>query len=620
MQTEDPEEFETRPAYRRVGLYLPGLLIAGLALAVLVFLVTMQVLGWDHPILRVQSAAAPYAVPAHDRVYLYESPNTHKYFASIGGDYERLLQVWRGYLTPSDHLGFVEITEPASLDHIRGGVLILPSAVALSDAERGALARFRDQGGALLATWASGARDAGGAWKGWQFLQSLGARVTGEILHDPTTSRYLILSGEAPVSQQLAAGQGVLFANPAESLLRLNAESIAARVMNAQRNPGEEPIGQGAVVFSESGPTAGRAIVFSFAESAWEAQPHAMYRLIDDGLAWLQRQPVIVRAAWPNGKRAAQVVQVDVEDEPGNTALVMAALKASNFPASFYMAGTSAKLYPDLVRTMARDFEIGYLGEVANGFKDQTAQVQQQRIAAMRAEMATLLPGTLAGFHAPSDSADATTEKLLYRAGIQYAVVAAEPTGVCWPYTLKSDGDAAGDPLVLLPRCQRDDVALSRPNTDAEHIRKELIRDFELTLSMGALGVLAVHSQEFGAGQPLTNALPGFFAHAAQRSDQVWFATCAEVASWWRERGRLKLSYNPAGNRVEFFITVTGSAPLKGASLVIMLPHKDVQPVVRGQKVGMPPAHVQAIDHYRAAIVFDQLEPGNYAYQATFDQ
>jgi hypothetical protein len=113
--------------------------------------------------------------------------------------------------------------------------------------------------------------------------------------------------------------------------------------------------------------------------------------------------------------------------------------------------------------------------------------------------------------------------------------------------------------------------------------------------------------------------MPGFLTHLKKHRDRVWMASGGEVAQWWRERARLKLSSKNLGRRLEFNLSVTGKAPLKGASLTVMLPRKGILPNVQALKTGLPKPNVQKIDEYRASIVFPSLNPGDYAYQATFE-
>ena len=162
-----------------LGPYLPAMIILSLAVPLLIYLLFMQSMGWNLPLLGMHGAVS-VAKPAGSNVILYNSSNSKSYFAGIGGNYDVLLGPWRSYFL-SRKLEFREVQTPAQLHQQDSGVLVLPSAVALSDEERFEIMAFRSKGGAILGTWATGTRDGKGVWQGWQFLGNLGVRVIGEL-------------------------------------------------------------------------------------------------------------------------------------------------------------------------------------------------------------------------------------------------------------------------------------------------------------------------------------------------------------------------------------------------------------------------------------------------------
>jgi peptidoglycan/xylan/chitin deacetylase (PgdA/CDA1 family) len=623
MPTEQPETFEDRPAYRRVGIYLPVLFILGIAMATLSYVAAMQVLGWKTPTFgnslfagmpgRTEIATVP------KNLILYASPSTKNYFATIGGNYDRLLSPWRGYFANRNE-SFQEISDPAQLRALEKGILILPSSVALTEEERSGILRFRAGGGAVLATWAVGTRNVGGDWEGWKFLEELGAKSLGEIPLEPV-ARHLILNGESPVSHSQGAGQRIWLGNASERMLRFTGQNNAARIMNWSRIPDTERKDEGAVIYAEPSATAGRTALFAFAESGWEAQPQPMYALVDDTLGWLLRTPVIVRGAWPAGKRAAQIIEMDTEEGFPNALRFASMMTAIDYRGTFYVLTSVGKQFPDVLATLARGFELGYHGDIHVGFKDQPVDLQRTRIVAMQTELASVVPDTsrIVGFRAPTEGYDANTEKLLQKSGIRHHVTDPSRTEARLPAFAKIDGANNDNTLMILPRTQRDDINLAKENLNVEQTTQALIADFDLAEDMGALGLLSVHSQNYGADSILTQAMPKFLDHLKSHRAQIWLASSGQVADWWRERERFKLSSKATGKRVEFNVTVTGNTPFTGGSLVVMLPQKGAMPSVQQLKIGMPKVTVQKIDDYRAFILFEPLSPGNYAYQATFE-
>ena len=619
MAIVDTDKFSKRPFFQRLGFYMPFMIIVGTMVPVMVYLLVMKTLGWQLSTLDANGALA-YSAQTRENVTLYASSNTDAYFKGIGGNYEVLLVPWRGYFS-NRKLGFKEVRNASELSKQKAGVLILPSALSLSVEERAGIQAYRAKGGSVLSTWATGTRNDKGEWEGWQLLESLGVKVLGEI---PVTedARNLTLTGESPVSHTLPAGYRIWMDKTSELLLRVKGDMVAARFMDYARINDETRRGEGAIVYSESKGGLNRTAYFAFAESAWESHPTAAFNLIDDTVRWLEREPALVRASWPEGKVAAQVIEMDTEQEFQNAVPFAAMMRALEYRATFYVLTSVGKLFPDILTMLARDFEVGYHADTHVGFKGQPANVQEQRLQNMKAEMASVLPdiSRINGFRAPTEGYDTTTELLLQKAGIRHHTADPARTEGRLPIFVKQEGVATQDALIVLPRTQRDDINFTKQNLSVEQTRSELIDDFDLVVDTGSLGLLSVHSQNFGPDSTLVKAMPGFLEHLKTRRTQIWLASAGQVADWWRDRERFKLSYGNSGKRVEFNITITGKTPVNGSTVMVMLPQKGFLPEISGLKLGMPKPVVSKIDDYRASIVFGSLPPGNYAYQMTFSK
>jgi peptidoglycan/xylan/chitin deacetylase (PgdA/CDA1 family) len=610
---------QPHPYFKRIGTWLPTMIILGLAVPLLVYVAVMQMIGWRTPVLGAHGVIS-YAASSGNDILLYASPNSRAYLAGIGGNYETLLVPWRTYFQDRK-LGVKEIQDASQLSSHKNGVLVLPSAVSLSDEEQTEIVAFRARGGAILATWATGTRNGKGDWEGWQFLEKLGAKVLGEIPGNAEVNN-LILTGESPVSNTHPAGHRIGMGKTSESLLRATGEMVAGRFMNWARITDTERRNEGAIIYTETSADSGRFAFFAFAESTWESRPLAAYGFIDDTLQWLQREPAIVLAAWPNGKRAAQIIEMDTEDGFANALSFASTMQALDYPATFYVLTSVGKLFPDVLTRLARDFEVAYHGDVHDSFKGQSATVQEQRIQNMRREMASVLPDikNVTGFRAPTEGYDSTTEQLLHKYGIKHHASGPNRTEARLPLLAKLEGVSKEDTLVVLPRTQRDDINFNLEKLTVDQTTQALIDDFDLVVDTGALGLLSIHSQNFKPDGTLPKAMPGFLVHTKQRRALVWTAKAGEVSDWWRDRDRVKFSYTNSGKRLEFNITVTGKNPVSGTSLVLMLPQRGVLPNVQPSKIGGVKPTVTTIDKYRANITFDSLSPGNHIYQATFAQ
>lgn len=283
---DEADEPEAQPFYRRLALYLPLIVIAGIGASLLTYLMGMEMLGL--PIRHWSGSSLLSTFRANDTptVVLYAPRATRAFFESVGGDHERVLQPWRQYLTESRR-SYHEIDDPALLKTLGDEILVLPSAIALSAVEIDALAAHQKRGGAILASGAFGARDEAGHWLGWQGMQRLfGTHVVSEI--PPVAGpRWLHIAGSAPGVQYLDEGSRIPLDPAPEPALGLQGTSRAATVDAAPGMPGN---GSTLIAYGET--AGGRWIIWGIPESVWTNQPSAMKQLSSGALDWLERRPM----------------------------------------------------------------------------------------------------------------------------------------------------------------------------------------------------------------------------------------------------------------------------------------------------------------------------------------
>ena len=615
---DDEDSPEVRPAHRRVGTYLIGIVVIGIAASVLVFTMTMQGMGWPPAVLGGAKAATA-AASGGAGLMLYVTPQNRRYYADAGGNYDALLGPWRNYLADVQIKGR-ELTQASEISSLASGTLVLPSAAVLTPDERRAILAFRDRGGSVLATWATGTRGPAGEWIGWDFLEQLGgAKYLGDIPKSAEVG-HLILNGESPVAFSQGAGKRIWLGSNAEPALRLRGPAVAARFMNWTRTPDPARADEGAVIYAEAGTQGGRTVIFGFAESSWEYQSADIHSLVSDSLSWLARRPTLLKAAWPHGRKSAQLVEMDTEEGFANARTLARMMREIDYRGAFYVLTSSAVAFPDVLTDLHRDFELGYHGDIHTSFKGQSRDVQQQRITGMVSQLQQVItqPGAARGFRAPTEGYDKTTDVLLLKAGLRHHLAGPGEANLRLPFFAPIEGTDISDGLLILPRTQRDDLNLLAAFNDAAQLTQAMINDLNLARDNGALGVLSVHSQNFGEAQPMHQAMPPYLAYLRSQREAIWLASPSDIDTWWRERERLRMAVRQVGPRMELDLSVSGNQPVKGGSLTLMLPQKGVLPAINGLKLGMPVPKVTLLDDFRATIVFDNLQPGDYFYRITF--
>lgn len=564
-------------------------------------------------------------------VHLYVSPTTQAYFPTVGGRYESMVKPWRDLLA-SASFATRELSRPDELQGLGGGVLVLPSAVALSDLERQALLRFRQQGGSILATWATGTRDAQGHWLGFDFVRELmGFTVTGEIGKDAPT-RFLIPYGETPVNRTVPAGRRIWLGQAGEKPLQLKGGVEAAAYMDWARlvlSVGDHP---SAIVFDESATS--RRVMFGFAETAWDSQPDEVRALAADALRWLRRAPGAQLAAWPQAHRAAQLIEMDTEEGFGNAVHFAELMDSMGAAGTFYSLTSEARKNRALVRQLAETHEIGFHGEVHIGFKGLARDKQQARLDRMMSDMHDILGtadrwprGAGRGFRSPTEAYDDTTEVLLQAMGFLHHVADPSRSQDRLPMFSAATPDRSTG-LVVLSRGQADDLNYIQLKLDGQQIGAALIAEYEMNLLMAGLAVVSVHSQNFAdparlLGKPLhtslmTRAVEDLARHIGPRHERVWMAPAGQISQWWRDRNRASLATRADGAQLELDLTVSGTTPIKSLTVRVNHPRQNVLPLVHPVGPAAPKPEVRQIDRFSSALVFASATPGVHRYRVTF--
>jgi peptidoglycan/xylan/chitin deacetylase (PgdA/CDA1 family) len=554
-------------------------------------------------------------------VYLYASPATAAFFDANESDYNTLLGQWRVFLKKYGK-DFREIGRADLLSPLPRGVLVLGSALLLDDEERRAIDEFGRRGGSILGTWATGARDGTGNWRGFQFVQdTFELRIAGQIGRD-SEEWFMMPMGDGPLTWPLPSGRRMYLGKVAENLLRIDGRHIAARyaAWDRSRSPG---VADGAIAFTEK--QGSRRIYLGFAESAMDFHAREdIYDMLDAMVSWLRREPRMYKAAWPEGKVAAQLIAMEVDGAPQSSGALAQQLEELDLRATFFLMSSQAIKAPDLLRSMMRrNHEIAYHADAAGGFKGQRPELQEQRMLEMFEQMRRVTgprPGVLPGLRASAESYDQSTEILMRRHGLQYHAADSASTEDRLPFFSRSEKAIAhAEALIVLPRTSLDDAGYRAAGMNSERAVQYMMREFDAAVEMGALNVLSIHSSTFGNETPVNQAMPSLFRKLAELRNKVWTARGDDIAAWWRNRERVNVKSRADGRG--YVVELTVAAPGVPPGLTVMTTHADAgrPPVlVEPMTPYTPSVSIRPVDAFRSAIVLNRLSPGTHMYRVRF--
>lgn len=552
-------------------------------------------------------------------VLVYDGSANRSYFSGGGLDGRFSAQFWVGLLAKYK-FRYRAINDVEDIESAAPSVLVLPSTVVLNARERQAIVNFRARGGSVVATWLTGVRDEGGAWRGFGFMQSaLGAKVEGYT--GPTDQvRYLNIDGDTPLAHGLPAGVRVWTDRPKEWYpMLLSGAHSAGLITNWARDINDEKPRQ-VIVYEErrlgSGPPS-RSVVLSWPERLWMSSDPRQFEAVSYGaVSWALRRPSAYLAHWPYPYRSAFTVMVYQADLVNDNDLPFAQLvEKTGLRATYYALSFEVGKSADGLRKLqARGHELGYLSDRGEPFEKLPREEQAERMKRMRDELAAnkIVLAPNAGFYPIFFSYDKNTLALTLAGPYAHLVAHNGSTDGRAPFVVPpSEGvTRSGPPLIGLPHTQRGPEELSNELDDEEVL--EIFKG-ELKASDQAAG-LAVG--RFPNQTLLSKELQqDLFDAVKARADHMWLASTSQLTAWWRERTRLRFELSGDISAAQLSVTVADGPPLQyPAAVVLTLPAPGSQLVISGG----PSAQVQPVDEFRAAVVLKGLTPGVHTWQIRF--
>lgn len=581
-----PDSFSKRSPFHKVGFYLVFLAILGVAGGALVYTSVMQYLGWS---VKPGEATVSVSLSSKPTLWLYRSSHSDRYFSSVGGDYAVLVKPWHEFSAKAG----IRLQEFTSLDGAAVGgnnVLVLPSAVALDTAERQAIQRYREAGGAVLLTWATGTRGAAGEWLGWDFIHALtGVKVSGEV----TVSQMALTMGEGPISHSFAAGTRLGLTPVSEKPLELEGGHVALvsgatkfGLTDAQRGHGGSA-NKGLWVVNELGSSQqSRVAVLGFAETAWEQNKNDVYTLLANSLGWMIRLPLVLPSQWPDGQHAAAFLSVRLVRQNAEVADQAELLRRTASTGSVYVPPGMSPSSTLAWRSALPNWDLGY-------WVDDLGQVSTVISALPFVAGQDLIVGVQLDARQSAGSFD----QAYFEAGGRYRL-GGDLAANAMPRLVPLSGQKPGKRFVSLP--------LPVSLVDNEGWSR-------LALG-GVAAVPALVADLDKEEEPITS----WRALLRQPPPSVWVSNAGTISTWWVDRERFQVNVRYLGARVEVDVSVLGDRSFAGGALIVMTPFKARPPVVTSLKTGMPSPQVTLLDDYRALVRFDRLSAGNYFYQMTF--
>lgn len=551
-------------------------------------------------------------------LYVYFSPTTDKWLQSSGQSNEAAFKVWRRYF--KKYGTAAKEIDRGQLLGLAGGasVLILPNCVALDAQEREAITRLAAQGTSLFATGWIGTRDNNGTDTGNGFLQqTFNVKTHGTFQSDD--GLFMLPFGDGPLTWPLPAGRRMDLGDQINTAIRVESPNTAALMLGWDRIMDKSP--HGVLAFNET--TSSRQVFLGLTENIWPVRLDSVEQAMLDAIfAWLRRQPQAYKSAWPQGFRAAHLIEMDTEDKYYAATNLAAHLEKYGFRGTFYSLTSEAARYPDVVKDLLkRGHEIAYHADVHYGFGRQPVKEQELRIQFMIEQMRSIIGERVkeaTGFRAPTESYDINTEILLRKYGLRHHAADPAASEDRLPFfSIAEKNVDTDDALVVLPRTQWDDVNFTYLRIPPDMVSKVLEYDLNVAVQSGGFALLSVHSQYYIDDGLMNGLMEPYIRKVAGFKDKLWVARGDEITQWWRDRAKVQVKQSPSGDGID--IKLRSARDVKGLTVYVTLPRKNSTVVWKPQSSSTAAKfHVQAIDPFRAALVFDVLPLGETTGRVEF--
>jgi len=532
---------------------------------------------------------APAATSLSREVALYRSEATSAFFPE-DDFYPDILNRWRELIVEAGG----SVREVASIAEVEGlmgsGLLVAPAAVCLGDNEVDAFRSHTSEGGDLLLTWATGARDADCEWRGWSVIEEFtGASDVREL--ERRAGLFLTVPGGMPLSGGIEPGARLELQWDAQIAVETEGTRVYWSDWALNPEPAEGTIRVDGAVALRNVEGGGRVSWYGFlAQNAVDTLDETrIRRLLLNGILWTAGVPSAELHPWPEGSRSALLMTQEVEGEFRNSLPTANVALKHGVPITSFVVSRLATGYPELAAPLAS------AGELASQSSDNAMLAglpvaeQQTRLRRSIQELQAWTGANPVGLRAPQERVDEELLRAWSSLGGTYVLgLNAGRTGSPEAFELE------GSHVVLLPRMLKDDYNLV--------IQERILRPAELAAesraglnkfrAIGGLATLTVHSS-LGGSARLVGAVDEVLASVVAEGGW-WLATGGEVADWTLARHSTEVAFlSVASDRIELEVRAPTDRPLSNAWITVNLPDSpDVWSPVSGeapQSYGLTP-------------------------------
>jgi len=408
-----------------------------------------------------------------------------------------------------------------------------------------AIHRGLDTGKGVVFVGPAGVRDADANWIGWNRFHSIMGSSNLREFSGPETM-FLVASGMGPIGTASMAGHRISFLQR-DGQWGIAGLPGAAYWADYDRKafPVDEVFHAAAVGTRGTGRFAWVGFDPDLAAEGHDNQD-AFDRLVADLVTWSLSVPATEVALYPGSKPNALLIAMDTEWQFENAVYLGDLLQSRGLRGGFMCVNEWAAENADLVRNLAEYHDIGSHSEDHSVFVGQPLRTQITRLRQSADGLAELSGQQILGFRPPEERYDDLTLDALAETGFTY-ILGGEASAVGLPVLLETSAADSSEPLVLIPRIQRDDLYLvNQENLSDDELADGWRRDWETVRRHRGIHYVSVHST-WVTGPEKAELLGRFLDQVPV--DEIWVPGPNGLASWWRNRANIGTGLQDTADR-----------------------------------------------------------------------
>ncbi len=286
-------------------------------------------------------------------------------------------------------------------------------------------------------------------------------------------------------------------------------------------------------------------------------------------LSWLARKPVVAHCHWQGCRQSATVVTADVEDRFQTGESIALACYKEKVEGSFFLVGSLAPDYPEVVTALAQNGEIGTHSVRHTTFKDRPFDEQVKELEEGKEGLEKLGVKPVIGFRPPMEEYDQNTLHAVAHAGLRF-IYGNLDFDRAYPVVREVDGIH----IYQFARIVDDDynLAVVKEVTTATDYHRQYLEEFSRMHALGGLFPFSFHTNYLALEDSL-DVIRTAVAHV--KREDTWLTTFGRIVTWAETNLKVKAGVAMADDVMVVDVHNGTDRPLQGFSLRV-LPPRDV--------------------------------------------